>query len=134
MDASHSVALPDKSSKEDLAGELNFKRAKLECMRNMATVAGYSFGASFMVYQHPPIFGRQTLSAIIGLLLFGIALWGATSAAQLFMHAVLEHYPQIRGSARSNRRSRLAVFGALMAWFLCLVAVPYLIVIGMPHK
>lgn len=71
---------------------------------------------------------------MIGLVLFCVALWGTTSATQVFFDAIMQHHPKLRPGKQSTFVSRLAFFVTLVGGLLAFAAVPYFILFGLPPK
>jgi hypothetical protein len=113
--------------------EKEFKKAKLECMRNMATMTAYSFGSSYLFFQHPKILGSPLVSILLGAVLFLITLWGVASTAELFLDAAIQRHIDIRHPKWQSGKRKVLLFCALMAVFLSLASVPYL-VMELPRK
>ncbi|BDU22505.1 hypothetical protein [Dyella sp. GSA-30] len=113
--------------------EKEFKKAKLECMRNMATMTAYSFGSSYLFFQRPKVLGSPLISVALGGILFFITLWGVASTAEIFLDAAIERHIDIRNPKWQSGRRKVLLFCILMAIFLCFATVPYL-VMELPRK
>lgn len=117
-----------------LVKNIEFKRAKLECLRNMATMTAYTFGASYLTHQRPRIWGSHVPSVVIGSLLFLVAIWGTISAAELFLDASMRHYSVLRFGKRDTVFSRALFVFVLMLSFCILLIAPYIVFYGLPPK
>ena len=119
--------------KRTLVDGVEIKRAMLECMRNMGTVAAYSFGASYLLHKHPAILGEELIAVCLGVLLLLITSFGALSAAELFVDAVFQRHVEPKDPRWRKRHQFSLLVAATMLLFLGLAAVPTLIVFAIPR-
>ncbi len=120
--------------KPTLVDGIEVKRAMLECMRNMGTVAAYSFGASYLLHKHPAILGKPLIAVSLGGLLLVITSVGALSAAELFVDAVFQRHIDPKDPRWRKRHQFGLLVAATMLVFLGLAAVPMLIVFELPRS
>ncbi|WNL47914.1 hypothetical protein RKE25_09910 [Dyella sp. BiH032] len=127
------VRTKDENKERTFANAIDAKRSMLECMRNMGTMAAYSFGASFLLKKHPPIAGSAVLPIVIGALLFGLTIAGSIWSAELLVDGIIKRYVDPHHPRWQTHAGRLIIIVPIMAVFLALASTPAIIVFELPR-
>jgi hypothetical protein len=71
----------------------DFKRSMLECMRNMATVAGYALAAAYMTKNSHAGTGAYAFAVIVGVFLYFASLLASVFTCDFFIAALARRFP-----------------------------------------
>lgn len=94
--------------------KMAFKRAYLEAMRNMATIAAYAFATAYITHRQIKDPFDKTVMVVAGFCLSWITIVGAGFAMDFFWLAMQERFPHFR------HRLVWRLFGAIIVTVIAL--------------